>query len=142
MIKLVSNSDLARNFAQGKTKGKSNSMFIDEDTIYSYGYHFPIAKRWNKDGIDYLFNSHGYSVTTACHKSYVFGYLTGVILEVFDCKVSKPRVQIEANEDEIIELEDKLTRARAANSIYAHKNRIAHLKEQNDLLGKYIPQTE
>ncbi len=142
VIKLVSHSDLAIQFAQGKTKGKGNSMFIDEDTIYSYGYHFPIAKRWNKDGVDYLFNSHGYSSSTSCHKSYVFGSLTGVVLEVYDCDVSQVRNQIESNEDTIIDHEDKLTRARADNSISYHKNRIAHLKEQNELLGKYVPQTE
>lgn len=65
---MVNNSELARQFVQGATKGKGSHMFIDGDTIYSYGYHFPVAVR-TKDG--YLFNSSGYSSTTAKHKSYV-----------------------------------------------------------------------
>ena len=142
VIKMVSHSDLATQFAQGKIKGKGNSMFIDEDTIYSYGYHFPVAVRYNKYGIDYLFNSLGYSPSTGCHKSYVFRAITGVVLEIRDCDVSKARVQIKSNKDEITEYEDKLTRARADNSITCYKNRIEHLKEQNKLLEKFVPQNE
>lgn len=44
----MKNSDLARAFAEGATKGKGNNMFINGDIIYSYGLHFPIAQRFSK----------------------------------------------------------------------------------------------
>ena len=44
-------------------------MFCTEDTIYSYGYHFPIA-RWH-DERTVFFNADSYSTSTAKHKSIV-----------------------------------------------------------------------
>ena len=43
-------------------------MFFEYGIIYSYGYHFPIAKHIKKDVI--LFTSKGYSVSTSKHQSY------------------------------------------------------------------------
>lgn len=67
--------DVAVAFAQGATKGKANSMFIEGNTIYSYGHHFPIAIR--KEGKVAWFNSSGYSKTTAIHKGRVRRALEG-----------------------------------------------------------------
>ena len=50
-----------------QTIGKSNNMFFNNDIIYSYGYHFPIAKHINNNLI--LFTSKGYSVSTSKHLS-------------------------------------------------------------------------
>jgi hypothetical protein len=47
---------------------KGHSMFCDRDTIYSYGYHFPIARF--RDGLIF-FNRNGYSKSTERHKSIV-----------------------------------------------------------------------
>jgi len=71
----MSHSDVASRFAKGGTTGKSSSMFIDGDVIYSYGYHFPLAVRhphsdWGQ-GIRYLRNADDYSATTSRHKSVV-----------------------------------------------------------------------
>jgi hypothetical protein len=62
------NRSIADDFASGATKGKGSNMFIDGDTIYSYGRHFPIATRI--DGQFYL-TTHTYSVSTARHISEV-----------------------------------------------------------------------
>ena len=62
------NYDVAHEFAYGATHGKSSNIFIDGDVIYSYGYHFPIAKRI---GGTILFTNREYSVTTSQHKAYV-----------------------------------------------------------------------
>ena len=43
-------------------------FFIKGNTIYSYGFHFPIAVKL-KDG--FLFNCDRYSITTAKHKGLV-----------------------------------------------------------------------
>ena len=40
----MKNRTLAESFAKGRTKGKGSHMFIDGNVIYSYGYHFPIAR--------------------------------------------------------------------------------------------------
>ena len=41
----MSNRKLAENFAHGATRGNGSHLFIDGDTIYSYGYHSPVARR-------------------------------------------------------------------------------------------------
>jgi hypothetical protein len=71
---MTTNSELAEKFAKGATSGKANHTFIDGDTIYSYGHHFPMATR-TKDG--FLVNSSKYSVSTSKHQSYVRGAIAG-----------------------------------------------------------------
>lgn len=63
------NYDIAHAFAYGATSGRNLNMFIDGDSIYSYGYHFCIAKRVNTGTV--LFTTRGYSNSTAKHKNYV-----------------------------------------------------------------------
>ena len=66
---MVSHYDLAKSFVNNHAmKGKGSRMFIDGDTIYSYGYHFPIALRRN--GVMYV-NEDSYSSSTSKHTSYV-----------------------------------------------------------------------
>ena len=62
------NYQIAHEFAYGARHGKSLHMFIDGDNIYSYGYHFCIAKRV---GETILFTTRKYSTTTAKHIGYV-----------------------------------------------------------------------
>ena len=82
----LSNDVVAKRFADGDTKGAARSMFIDGDTVYSYGSHFPIAKRIPGG---YVFNSDEYSMSTATHKSRVWGYIhKDVLWELPGCAVS------------------------------------------------------
>ena len=71
----MTNRELAESYALLNTTGHTGNMFIDGQTIYSYGYHFPIATRlacgW------YLINSERYSNTTARHISHVRMALIG-----------------------------------------------------------------
>lgn len=62
----LSHNDLVDKFGRGATSGKSTSMFIEGDILYSYGHHFPLLIRWNNG---YLMNADKYSVTTSCHQS-------------------------------------------------------------------------
>lgn len=64
---MKSNIEIARAYAAGATKGHAANLFIENDTIYSYGYHFPVAKKL-KEGI-YLFNIERYSNSTSRHQS-------------------------------------------------------------------------
>lgn len=66
-----SNSEVAHRFATGiGERCKGSNMFFDGDTIYSYGYHFPMAIKWNGR---LLYNDQRYSNSTARHQSYVYG---------------------------------------------------------------------
>ena len=54
------------------TSAKGYAVFFEGDTIYSYGHHFAIARIVKTDtGTVCLFNSEGYSVSTAKHKTIV-----------------------------------------------------------------------
>lgn len=69
----MTNKQIAQSFAEGQTKGKANSMFIEtwqnSTVIYSYGYHFPMAIR-TSDSFAFV-NSSKYSRTTSCHQGLV-----------------------------------------------------------------------
>lgn len=66
----MTNNEIVKAFANGATKGKANSMFIESrgnlSVIFSYGYHFPMAIKW---GSKYLVNTDKYSMTTSRQQS-------------------------------------------------------------------------
>jgi hypothetical protein len=124
-------------FARGKTEGKSKHMFIDGDTIYSYGSHFPIAIKLDNDVI--IFNTAGYSSTTRHHKSLVFSALSavyGIIIQLPDCDVQKAQMQLEMNKERIELFKKKLKNARTRHSYY--ESGIKNFKEQNKLIEEII----
>lgn len=68
----MKNKEVAEMFAQGKRKCETKHLFIEGNTIYSYGKHFPIAIRlWDGYAFKYIWNSDKYSVTTSRHQSLV-----------------------------------------------------------------------
>lgn len=69
----MNNSKLAHNWANKiKENGKGSSMFYYGDTIYSYGYHFPIAKFVTVNDKTFIaFNCQSYSNTTSKHQLHV-----------------------------------------------------------------------
>jgi len=58
-------SELAKLYAEGQKFGSARDgrIFIEGDTIFSYGHHFPIARKI--DDNTYEFNSNKYSLTTS-----------------------------------------------------------------------------
>jgi hypothetical protein len=69
------NSELTHVWAnKQQTHGKGSNMFFEHDTIYSYGYHFKIAKHIkNELGQDAVFfNNRSYSNTTNKHQMLVW----------------------------------------------------------------------
>lgn len=64
-----SHANVAHAWAHGRDEARANNVFCSNGIIYSYGYHFPIARRVNS-GL-YLFTTRSYSVSTAKHKSIV-----------------------------------------------------------------------
>lgn len=69
----MTNKQVAERFAAIYSTGKSNNMFIDGLTIYSYGYHFPIAKRISSN--EFFFTNASYSQATSRHKNLVMNAL-------------------------------------------------------------------
>ena len=91
MKTVFSNSQLAHVwFSQAQTHGKNanGSMFFKDNTIYSYGHHYPMAAVYNKNTEQeyVLINSSGYSKTTAKHTRDVYRALslTTISFEVPD----------------------------------------------------------
>ena len=80
------NNDLAKSFTAGATEGDASNMFIRGDTIYSYGYHFPLARRISGG---FIVNSDTYSATTNTHQSYIRNALWGDVFECPDCDIDK-----------------------------------------------------
>lgn len=70
---LSNHNEVAHIWAQQvQGEGYAGNMFFREDSIYSYGCHFRIARFVRKNGETVvLFNSAGYSSSTAKHKSIV-----------------------------------------------------------------------
>jgi hypothetical protein len=69
------NSELSHVWAnQTQSHGKGSNMFFENQTIYSYGYHFKIAQfMTNKDGQQCVFiNDRSYSNSTSKHQSLVW----------------------------------------------------------------------
>lgn len=71
MKTVFTNSQIAHvwaNQTQNEGKTANRTIFFDESGIYSYGYHFCIAKHMeNEKGKFILFTNRGYSNTTAKH---------------------------------------------------------------------------
>jgi hypothetical protein len=68
----MTNKQIVKAFVSGATEGKNSlkSMFIERDTLYSYGYHFPLAKRVEGG---FWVNPDKYSVTTSKQQGMVRG---------------------------------------------------------------------
>lgn len=133
---MIAHRDLAELFAEGATDGKGSRMFIEGDTIYSYGYHFKIAKIF-RDNL-YLFNTKSYSSSTNRHKCYVkYALPSNQVIEVMDCDINKAGDQIQKNLNEISLLEGKQKRARKESMKDFYKNTMDYLQNQNKLLTKY-----
>jgi len=132
----MNNDQISEVFAKGQTTGTANNMFIDGDTIYSYGRHFPIA-RWYKGVV--LFNPDGYSNTTAKHKGKVLYALRGeTIVYLNDCDIRKIESQQDTNSREIESLKGKTERARSDHIKTYYMARIEDLKNQNTLLSGLV----
>lgn len=54
---------------QDKGRSSNGNLFFDRSTIYSYGYHFPLAKFYDENTV--FINNSSYSVSTSKHQSYV-----------------------------------------------------------------------
>lgn len=135
--------EVAEAFARGETKGSGSRMFIEGDTVYSYGRHFPIARRVSADVV--VCNSNGYSGSTARHKSYVKSALCGsghTVIFVPDCKTDAKsvRAQMDVNDGVLREVREKKGRARTERMREVYAGREEELCEQQRLLREVLLQ--
>jgi hypothetical protein len=130
------NSEIAGKFAKGAIMGYNKHMYIEGNTIFSYGHHFPIAKKWGKV---YLMNSDGYSATTKRHKMLVFRDLSTngeTIIFLPNCDIQNAYRQREMNEKTIEKFKVKLSRVKTRQSYY--ESGIRNMIHQNKLIDEMI----
>lgn len=101
----------------GRGENYGNRMFYENDTIYSYGYHFIIAKKIrNKSGdIDFiLFNAGSASNTTSKQQLTVKNALYHTLIETHsEITNFNALTEVKAKERVMIETADSYSRARA-----------------------------
>lgn len=115
----ISNSVVAKRYATGATDGASKNMYINGDSIYSYGSHFPIAKRINGG---HIFNSDGYSISTAKHKSHVWRHIHKDILwELPGCHID---TALEVYASRVFEAIKKIPRCRSGHNFSRYLKRL------------------
>ena len=62
----MKNTDLINKFILGEEKGKIGHLFIENNVLYNYGYHFPISLRVKgENGFKFVVNLDKYSQTTS-----------------------------------------------------------------------------
>ena len=59
--------------SQSQYEGRAGNIFFEDGVIYSYGYHFPVARFAPEYGNIVLFTNKGYSSSTGKHKSLIRG---------------------------------------------------------------------
>jgi hypothetical protein len=59
--------------SQSQYEGRAGNIFFENGVIYSYGYHFPVARFAPEFGNIVLFTNRGYSSSTGKHKSLIRG---------------------------------------------------------------------
>jgi hypothetical protein len=59
--------------SQSQYEGRGGNIFFEDGVIYSYGYHFPVARFAPEFGDIVLFTNRGYSSSTGKHKTLIRG---------------------------------------------------------------------
>jgi len=131
------NTILAEKYAQGATEGNGSNMFIEEDTIYSYGHHYKIAIRLNPDqkfatNVSHVYNSERYSSTTNKHQAYVRYNLQSYIA-IPDCNIEETHLRNYLNELklEVEEVQAKQSKLKTKGKrFYQFESKIAGMAER------------
>ena len=132
---MMSHRDVAQAFADGVTKGTGSRMFIEGDSVFSYGRHYTIARRYFKHNVDYLFNTRYGSSSTESHRGYVRRAISGsTVLVVEGCNIDNAGEQYKNNEEEMEKAKGSLDRARLHKDRW--QERIEELEAQNELLAQ------
>lgn len=114
----MNNRKVAERFVNGKTTGTGSHFFIEGDTLYSYGHHFPVARR-ERDII--LVTMREYSNSTARHKSHLRTALCGSNVQSIDVPAIENPAEINVQEflDKIDRLYAQRNKTRTTTKKYA-----------------------
>ncbi|GAF73384.1 unnamed protein product, partial [marine sediment metagenome] len=75
----MTHDEILERFEDGKEKGKGSRIFIEGNTMYSYGYHFPLLLRMKHWDNGFLLNADKYSRNTSHHQYMCFSLATAQI---------------------------------------------------------------
>ena len=129
----MKNSEVAEIFARNERQAQVRHLFIEDKSIYSYGHHFKVAEKLDDNTA--LFNSCGYSISTARHKSHILRALKSngyKVIFIAECDIDNLSKEIRHNESKINELNQKKTRNEITTEY--KEQAIKEFKEQNNLL--------
>lgn len=127
-----SHANLAHVWAQqnvGYGKSADGRMSFEGATIYSYGYHFPIARFVERKGRKcVLFTTQSYSVSTAKHIGHVRSALRGLAVPVFKVHDVRdnPKQSLKERQTAIDELADAFSRSTPYDDVSHALGRICH----------------
>ena len=66
------NEEVIKAFIEGDEKAHTKNVFIKDNFLFSYGFHFPLAIRLiGTDGFKFVINKSKYSVSTSRHQGYL-----------------------------------------------------------------------
>ena len=134
----IINKFLSEKVINTRYKGHyAERLFIADNKLYSYGFHYLLSRfyKTNKDKF-LIVNRLSSSQTTERQKRILLNSYYGKILFLNGCATDKINLQrtLNANNDEIKELKQKVKRQRKEQTKQDTLNTIENLKEQN----KYI----
>lgn len=110
---------------------KGPNVFYEDDTIFSYGRHFPIAKHIEINGKNYvLMTTKGYSTSTSKHISHVLSSISHLNVIRVSSVMAESKYEHKENYEcmlkERVELLTKASRARTWKEIHlGHANAMA-----------------
>lgn len=112
--------------SQSQYEGRAGNIFFEDSVIYSYGYHFPVARFAPEYGDIVLFTNRGYSSSTGKHKSIIRGSIPGGFNVVYcddpkrstDHNLDKWRAAVEWMRRDFAAKTHKITRGNLAVEIF------------------------
>lgn len=131
---------MAEQFAKGAGDGTGSNMFIQNDTIYSYGKHFKIAVRLNPaqkfaTNVGYVYNSDTYSPTTNKHQAHVRSAIDHDYIALPQCNFEEQFLMDYIQElrndldKEIVRLQELQARYKSQKKIDFYNDKIIETKE-------------
>jgi len=136
------NTNLAEKYAQGATEGNGSNMFIENDTIYSYGHHYKIAVRLSPDqkfatGVNHVYNPDRFSSTTNKHQANVRYNLQSYIA-IPDCNIEETFLRSYLNE---LKLEVEEVKAKQSK-LKAKGKRFYQFESKIDTMSERVKEVE
>lgn len=116
---------------------RGHHVFYEGDTIYSYGYHFPIARIDLERGVT-LMTTRGYSVSTSKHKTIVRRAIVGPVLEVFDVAARGPHAHRQNAEILLGNIEEAYRKAGRRRSVDRKAWDLEEAEKTLDTLRRYV----